>query len=88
VARGVPFRRAHEIVAGLVRRLLVEGRDFGDLTPAEWQAASEAFGDDAPLAATAVASVRAKRTPQSTHPDAVQAALQECRDWIAARATT
>ena len=32
------------------------------------------FGDDAPLAATALASVKARRTPQSTNPDAVTAA--------------
>ena len=29
VGRGVPFRRAHEIVAGLVRKLVAAGRDFG-----------------------------------------------------------
>ena len=28
VGRGVPFRRAHEIVGALVRRLVAEGRDF------------------------------------------------------------
>jgi hypothetical protein len=40
------------------------------------------FGDDAPRVATALASVQARRTPQSTNPDAVQAALRECREWI------
>ena len=35
--------------------------------------------DDAPRAATALASVQAKRTPQSTNPEAVRAALDECR---------
>jgi len=39
------------------------------------------FGDDAPLAATALASVRAKRSPQSTNPENVRAALAECREW-------
>ena len=33
------------------------------------------FGDDAPRAATALASVQAKRTPQSTNPEAVRVAL-------------
>jgi hypothetical protein len=66
----------------MVRRLLAEGRDFSDLTPAEWRAASEMFGDDAPAAATALASVQARRTPQSTNPAAVGAALDECRKWI------
>ena len=83
VSRGMAFRRAHEIVGAMVRRLLVEGRDFSDLTMAEWRESSEMFGEDAPLAATALASVSARRTPQSTNPDAVTAALRECRAWIA-----
>jgi argininosuccinate lyase len=66
----------------MVRKLVAEGRDFSDLTMAEWREASEMFGDDAPLAATALASVQARRTPQSTNPDAVAAALAECRNWI------
>jgi len=82
VSRGVPFRRAHEVVGAMVRRLLAEGRDFSDLSLQEWRAASEMFGDDAPAAATARASVEARRTPQSTNPDAVQAALVECRQWL------
>jgi argininosuccinate lyase len=85
VARGMPFRRAHEVVGALVRRLLAEGRDFGALTLAEWREASELFGDDVTLAATALASVQARRTPQSTHPQAVRLALEECRRWLAAR---
>jgi len=82
VSRGVPFRRAHEVVGAMVRRLLAEGRDFSQLTMAEWRDASEMFGDDAPKAATALASVQARRTPQSTHPEAVRAALRECRQWL------
>jgi argininosuccinate lyase len=82
VARGMPFRRAHEVVGAMVRRLLAEGRDFSNLTLAEWRDASDMFGDDAPQAATALASVRARRTPQYTNPDAVQAALAEGRAWL------
>ena len=81
VTRGMPFRRAHEVVGAMVRRLLTEGRDFSALTMAEWREASEMFGDDAPRAATALASVQARRTPQSTNPDAVRAALDDCRRW-------
>jgi argininosuccinate lyase len=86
VSRGLPFRRAHEVVGAMVRRLLAEGRDFSDLTMAEWRAASDMFGDDAPQAATALASVQAKRTPQSTNPGAVKAALEECQAWIQTQA--
>jgi argininosuccinate lyase len=81
-SRGMPFRRAHEVVGAMVRTLLAEGRDFADLSPAEWRQASDLFGDDAPQAATAAASVAAKQTPQSTNPDAVRAALAECRRWL------
>jgi len=82
VSRGMPFRRAHEVVGAMVRRLLSEGRDFSTLSLEEWRQASEMFGDDAPLAATALASVRARRTPQSTNPEAVRAAIQDCRKWL------
>ena len=85
VTRGMPFRRAHEVVGAMVRKLLAEGRDFSSLTLAEWRDASDMFGDDAPLAATALASVRARRTPQSTNPEAVQRALDECGQWLRER---
>src|SRR6058998_2926164 len=39
VARGMPFRRAHEVVGAMVRRLLSEGRDFSALTHDEWREA-------------------------------------------------
>ena len=82
VGRGMPFRRAHEVVGAMVRRLLAEGRDFSALTMAEWREASEMFGEDAPRAATALASVQARRTPQSTNPAAVAAALEDCSRWV------
>jgi argininosuccinate lyase len=85
VSRGMPFRRAHEVVGAMVRRLLAEGRDFSSLTMNEWREASEMFGEDAPRAATALASVQARRTPQSTNPEAVRAALEECRSWVKKR---
>ncbi len=82
VSRGMPFRRAHEVVGAMVRRLLLDGRDFGDMTLTEWREASDLFGDDAPKAATAESSVARKRTPQSTSPDAVRAAIAEYRGWM------
>ncbi|MGH6784634.1 MAG: argininosuccinate lyase, partial [Sphingomicrobium sp.] len=82
VSRGMPFRQSHEVVGAMVRRLLAEGRDFSALTLEEWREASEMFGEDAPRAATALASVQARRTPQSTNPEAVREALDECRAWL------
>jgi argininosuccinate lyase len=85
VGRGVPFRRAHEIVGALVRKLVTAGRDFGSLTLDEWQAASDRFGLDVVERVTARASVAAKRTPQSTAPLAVAARLEEVRRWLDGR---
>ena len=52
---------------------------------ADNDAASDVFGPDAPQAATALASVRARKTPQSTNPGAVAAAVQDARAWAAGR---
>jgi len=82
VGRGVPFRRAHEIVGALVRKLVAERRDFGSLSLAEWRDASDRFDPDVVDRVTPGASVAAKRTPQSTAPAAVDARLAEVRRWL------
>ena len=81
VDRGVPFRRAHEIVGALVRKLVAEGREFASLSVDEWRAASELFGPDIAARLNPRVSVAAKQTPQSTAPPAVQAQLQDVRRW-------
>jgi argininosuccinate lyase len=83
VSRGMPFRQSHEVVGAMVRKLLTEGRDFEALSLAEWKQSSDLFGDDVTARVTAAASVRARKTPQSTHPDAVAAALADLRSWLA-----
>jgi argininosuccinate lyase len=82
VARGVPFRRAHEIVGALVRRLVAEKREFGSLSLEEWRAASDLFEQDILDRVTPRHSVAAKRTPQSTSPAAVRQSLAELTDWL------
>ncbi|HEY1910308.1 MAG TPA: argininosuccinate lyase [Vicinamibacterales bacterium] len=82
VGRGVPFRRAHEIVGALVRQLIAERRDFESLSLADWQASSDLFEADIVARITPAVSVAAKRTPQSTAPDAVAARLAELRGWL------
>ncbi len=81
VGRGIPFRRAHEIVGALVRRLVAEGRDFESLTMAEWRESSDLFGEDIGARITPLASVEAKRTPQSTAPGEVRRALDDVKAW-------
>jgi argininosuccinate lyase len=82
VAKGMPFRGAHEIVGALVRRLVQERRAFEDLSDEEWRAHSPLFEADVRQAITPAASVAKKQTPQSTHPDAVAKALAELRAWL------
>jgi argininosuccinate lyase len=82
VGRGVPFRRAHEIVGGLVRKLVAEQRDFPSLSMEEWRAASERFDADIRDRMTPAISVSAKLTPQSTAPSAVRARLAAVRKWL------
>ena len=82
VGKGMPFRRAHEVVGALVRRLVVEGREFGSLSVADWRAASELFEPDVLKRVTPEASVRAKQTPQSTAPAAVSAAMADVDRWL------
>jgi argininosuccinate lyase len=82
VARGVPFREAHEVVGRVVRDLLASDRDFTSLTPNEWRAYHDQLDVDAVVRITARGSVEARRTPQSTAPDAVAMALDEARRWV------
>jgi argininosuccinate lyase len=82
VARGMPFRRAHEVVGALVRKLVSEGRDFASLSMNEWHAASDQFAADIAERVTPESSVGAKRTPQSTAPEAVARALTRVEEWL------
>ncbi len=83
VGRGVPFRRAHEITGALVRTLVAGQREFESLSLEEWRAASDLFEPDIVERVTPRMSVGAKRTPQSTAPAAVAAALRAVELWLA-----
>jgi len=82
VAKGMPFRQAHEIVGGLVRQLVEHGRSFDALSLEEWRSHSPLFEADVRAAITPAASIARKRTPQSTRPESVASALTELRRWI------
>jgi len=81
VGRGMPFREAHEVVAGMVRSLIERDLSFAALTLEDWRAYSELFGEDV-LEVTARRSVEARKTPQSTSPAAVADALDDARAWL------
>jgi argininosuccinate lyase len=81
VGRGMPFREAHEVVAGMVRSLIERDLSFASLTLDDWRGYSELFGEDV-LEVTARRSVEARKTPQSTAPAAVAEALADAKTWL------
>jgi argininosuccinate lyase len=85
VSRGVPFRTAHEITGRIVRDLYAAGRDFSSLSVADWQRYDGRFDERILEAIRPEAAVASKRTPQSTRPAAVAAALAETRQWVDAQ---
>ncbi len=87
VARGVPFRDAHELVGRMVRQLLVQKRQFSDLRLDEWRAFSQLFGEEILKIVTPERSVASRRTPQSTSPEAVRESLADARRWLNATET-
>jgi argininosuccinate lyase len=82
VARGMAFRQAHETVGAMVRRLVADGRDFESLSAEEWASFSPLFGADVRRVVTPEAAVAARRTPQSTNPESVAAALADAAAWL------
>lgn len=87
VQKGMAFRDAHEVVGALVRKLVAEERSFEGMTIDEWRAQSPLFDADVADWVTPSASIARKRTPQSTNPDAVAAALSEARGWARGQTT-
>ncbi|HEX6323880.1 MAG TPA: argininosuccinate lyase [Vicinamibacterales bacterium] len=79
VSKGMPFRRAHEVVGGIVRDLASKGADFSSLSPAEWKAYDPLFEEDVKGWLSPEAAVRNRRTPQSTNPAAVRERIREAQ---------
>jgi len=78
----MPFRSAHEVTGRIVRDLYASGNTFSALSLAEWRGYSDLFDDGIFQAVTPEAAVAARRTPQSTNPAAVAAALADVDRWL------
>lgn len=77
VGRGVPFRQAHEIVGAIVRETSEAGRTLEDLSIAELQRYSSAFGNDAGSILRAETSVARRAIEGGPSPSAVKRRLKE-----------
>jgi argininosuccinate lyase len=81
VGKGLPFRTAHEVSGRIARDLHEAGKDFSALGLPEWRAYHDAFDASVFAAITPDAAVAARKTPQSTNPQAVAHALDDVRAW-------
>jgi len=66
----------------MVCELPAVGCAFSSLSVAEWRRYSDLFDDSVRTAISLESSVSARKTPQSTSPAAVDAALSEVFAWL------
>jgi len=78
-ARGVPFRRAHEIAGRIVRQCEQEGRRLSDLSTSAYQAYSPAFEDDIHDALMPEQMLARRASAGATAPERVREAIREAR---------
>ncbi len=83
VVRGMPFRAAHKLVAGAVRRTVEEGRTLRDLTVAEWRAMTELAGDDIVALFDLDSALRRRELPGAPGPRMVSRQLVRAATLVA-----
>ena len=79
VARGVPFREAHEIVGQVVREAERRGQSWVTLPLTKLKTYSPVFDADLHAALTVESALARRRASGGTAPDAVRAALADCK---------
>lgn len=84
VRKGVPFRRAHEIVGGLVRRAEARGIDVSDLPLEAMREAAPEFGEDVARRLSVAAALSARTAEGGTAPRRVRRALATWKRRLAA----
>ena len=82
VARGAPFRTAHEIAGNLVRQAIASGRRLEELSDEEWRQADERLGGDMRTRLAPEESVARRNVEGGTAPERVRAESAEARAWI------
>jgi argininosuccinate lyase len=83
VGKGLPFRDAHEAVAGAVKAALGRGLDLSELPLAELQALHPAIGADVAQVLSLEGSLAARRVAGGTAPEQVRAAIAAHRARLA-----
>jgi argininosuccinate lyase len=82
VARGLPFRSAHEVSGHLVRLAEQSGRKLTELSFAELKAAASLFEPDIYEKISPAHCLAARKTQGGPAPEATQTAIAEARAWL------
>jgi argininosuccinate lyase len=85
VEKGVPFREAHHLTGGLVRRCLERDEDLAQVPLAELQALSPAFDEGYYALHEPAAQLARKRSRGGSAPERVREQLRRARAALAAR---
>ncbi len=80
--KGMPFRQAHAVVGGLVRKLQEEGRDLESLTLEELRSFSELFDEDALALLSVEGAVASRNVYGGTAPEQVRARIAEAKEEL------
>ncbi len=83
VLRGIPFRKAHEVVGRLTAFCLEEGRGYNELSLAEMQRFSSAFEEDVAGVLIPERALRARKTVGSPSPANVARQITHWRKRLA-----
>ncbi|WP_438315329.1 argininosuccinate lyase [Candidatus Caldatribacterium sp. SIUC1] len=82
VTRGLPFRKAHELVGRVVRKLIGEGRTLKDLVPEDFGEWAHLFDEGVQMVVLEERSVARKSTFGSTAPGEVLRMCAEGRAYV------
>lgn len=85
VRKGIPFRKAHAIVGGIVRACLKKGCTLKELPLSVYRRASDSFGGDLWKILDLRASVHRKRSEGSTSPKEVRKAIASWKKKLRGR---
>ena len=82
--KGVPFRDAHEAVAGAVKQAMAQGRDLSELSPAELRAIHPSIDADALAVLAPRGSLDARQVQGGTAPSQARAQIERHRQRLGA----
>lgn len=83
VKKGISFRKAHSVIAGLVRYALEQSKPLNKLTLAEYKKFSSLFTEDV-YGITVESSLASRNVPGGTAPEQVRLAIQKAKGRLEA----